>query len=242
MNYAIISDIHGNLAALQRVLARINELECDRIICLGDVVGYGPFPNECCDIIQKHANICIIGNHDHAAVGATSTEYFNKFAKSALFWTSHELTPDNKNFLKALPEIASEEDLLFVHASPVEPLQWNYILSLYDAEDNFKAFEQQSCFIGHSHVPVIFSYEDGEFPTCEPGPQIKLYDGFRYIINVGSVGQPRDKNPKASFGVYDSESKRFRFERVSYNVQETQEAMREKNLPDFLIERLALGR
>jgi len=242
MKYAIISDIHGNLAALNNVIQRIEELECDRIVCLGDIVGYGPFPNECCDIIQQKADICIIGNHDHAAIGRTSTEYFNKFATSAIWWTVEQLTAENKKYLEQLPEKVEENDLLFVHAAPIDPLRWNYILSLYDAEDNFHAFEQKACFIGHSHVPVLYSYEDGEFPAYEPGPKIRLFDGFRYIINVGSVGQPRDKNPDACFALYDLETNTCQLERVAYDVRETQAAMEEKELPAFLVERLALGR
>ncbi len=242
MKYAIISDIHANLAALQKVLQRIDECECDKIVCLGDIVGYGPFPNECCDIIQQKADICVVGNHDHAAIGRTSTEYFNKFAKSAMWWTIDELTAEHKAFLKSLPENAEENDLLFVHAAPIEPLSWNYILSLYDAEDNFHAFDLKACFIGHSHKPVVYSYEDGEFPSNEPGPRLKLFDGFRYIVNVGSVGQPRDNNPQPCFGIYDTTSGLFQFERVVYDVRETQAAMEEKKLPTFLIERLTLGR
>lgn len=242
MKYAIISDIHGNLAALEKVFQRIDEKECDRIVCLGDIVGYGPFPNECCDIIQQRADICIIGNHDDAAIGRTSTEYFNKFAKSAIVWTTDELTSKNKEFLNSLPSYIEENNLFFVHAAPIEPLKWNYILTLYDAEDNFHAFEQKACFIGHSHKPVLYTYEDGEFPSTEPEPQTTLMDGFRYIVNVGSVGQPRDYNPHACFGVYNTESNVFQFERVAYNVRETQAAMEEKKLPTFLIERLALGR
>ena len=141
-----------------------------------------------------------------------------------------------------MPGKASENDLLFVHAAPIDPLQWSYVLSLYDAEDNFRSFDQKACFIGHSHVPVIFSYEDGEFPTYEPGTHVTLFDGFRYIINVGSVGQPRDKNPDSCFGVYETVSNAFQLERVAYDIKETQLAMRLKKMPAFLIDRLALGR
>lgn len=242
MKYAIISDIHANLAALQHVFKHIDTLNCDRIVCLGDIVGYGPFPNECCEIIQEKADICIIGNHDHAAIGRTLTEYFNKYAKSALEWTTRELSQKNRRFLEECPAQVKENDLLFVHAAPIEPLSWNYILSLYDAEDNFHSFDEKVCFIGHSHVPAVISYEDGEFPAYEQGPRVKLYDGFRYIINVGSVGQPRDKNPEACFGIYNTKSSLFQLERATYNIQETQTAMQRKGLPTFLIERLALGR
>ena len=237
MKYAIISDIHANLAALQQVLNRIDELNCERIICLGDIVGYGPFPNECCEVIQDRAQIRIAGNHDHAAIGLISTEYFNKYAKAAMEWTINELGDKNKEFLASLPLQAQEEDMLFVHGSPSDPEEWDYVLSLYDAEIAFLAFQQRLCFIGHSHLPEAYSYEDGEFPTMERLPRVQLISGFRYIFNVGSVGQPRDKNSEASFGIYDSKMHKFELHRTPYNIQETQEAMVQKKLPMFLIER-----
>jgi len=242
VKYAIISDIHGNLAALQQTLNRIDELNCERIICLGDIVGYGPFPNECCEVIQDRAHVCIAGNHDHAAIGLVSTEYFNKYAKAAMEWTIHELDDKNKEFLQSLPLHAQEEDLLFVHGSPSDPAAWDYVMSLYDAEIAFLAFQQRVCFIGHSHLPEAFAYEDGEFPTLERLPTVHLISGFRYIFNAGSVGQPRDKNSDASFGVYDSEVYKFELQRAPYNIQETQQAMARKKLPTFLIERLSIGR
>ena len=242
MKYAIISDIHGNLAALQQVQQHIQGQGCDRIVCLGDIVGYGPFPNECCDIIQQITDFSIIGNHDHAALGLTSTNYFNKYAAAAIRWTANELDDSSISFLKQLPLQKQEEDLLFVHASPIEPEEWNYVLSLYDAIDTFRAFSQQICFIGHSHVPVIYSYEEGEFPTSEAPDHLEVLEVFRYIINVGSVGQPRDRNADACYGVYDSEAKTFALHRVAYDIFATQEAMRERGLPEFLIDRLRVGR
>lgn len=242
MKYAIISDIHGNLAALQQVHQHIEQQGYDRIVCLGDIVGYGPFPNECCNVVQDIADVTIIGNHDHAALGLTATSYFNKYAAAAIQWTADELNDSSRLFLQGLPFQAEENNLLFVHASPVEPKEWNYVLSLYDAIDNFRAFSQHLCFIGHSHVPAIYSYEDGEFPTNEPPDRLQVLDVFRYIINVGSVGQPRDRNPHACYGMYDSEARTFTLHRVDYDIAATQTAMRERGLPDFLIDRLQLGR
>jgi diadenosine tetraphosphatase ApaH/serine/threonine PP2A family protein phosphatase len=242
VKYAIISDIHGNLAALQQSLNRIDELHCDRIVCLGDIVGYGPFPNECCKVIQDRADASIAGNHDHAAIDRISTHYFNKYAKAAMEWTIEKLSDENKEFLRDLPMKFVDQDLLFVHASPPDPAAWDYVLSLYDAEIAFNAFENHACFIGHSHHPIAFSYEDGEFPRVERLPNVKFFSGFRYIINVGSVGQPRDENRDASFGIYDSEERMFELVRQPYNIKETQEAMVRQNLPTFLIERLAFGR
>ena len=242
MNYAIISDIQGNLAALQQSLNHIDELGCDRIICVGDIVGYGPFPNECCELVQNRANACVAGNHDHAAIGLLSTQYFNKYAKEAMAWTVNELSGGNIEFLRKLPMKIEEQNILFVHASPHDPESWDYVLSLYDAEIAFNAFEHQACFIGHSHHPTAFSYEDGEFPKIERLPTVKFFSGFRYIVNVGSVGQPRDENRDACFGIYDSEKRIFELVRAPYDIKATQEAMAGKNLPPFLIERLAFGR
>jgi len=242
MKYAIISDIHGNLFALEQALQRIDELKCDRIVCLGDIVGYGPFPNECCRVIQDRADVAVAGNHDHAAIDLVSTQNFNRFAKAAIEWTMSELSAENKDYLRSLDLIHKENDSLFVHSSPADPGAWDYVLSLYDAEIAFNAFESQVCFIGHSHYPVAFSFEDGEFPKNERLPQLTLFRGFRYIINVGSVGQPRDENRDACFGIYDSDRGTFELMRASYDVQQTQAAMAQKGLPEFLIERLSLGR
>ncbi len=242
MKYAIVSDIHGNLAALQQTLNRIDEQKCDRIVCLGDIVGYGPFPNECCEVIQDRADVCVLGNHDYAVIDLESSESFNRYARSAITWTAAELSEKNKTYLRSLPVQIKEEDILFVHSSPAEPLAWEYVLSLYDAEYAFMRFEQNLCFIGHSHVPIVYSYEDGEFPAIERLPKVQLFSGFRYIINVGSVGQPRDENRDACFGIYDSEMRTFELQRAPYNIKETQEAMARKGLPAFLIERLAFGR
>ena len=129
MRYAIISDIHGNLAALEKVLERIDREKCDKIVCLGDIVGYGPFPNECVALVKKNCDFCLIGNHDHAALDLTDTAYFNTFAKIAIMWTRKALSKKSKEFLAGLPLQKSENDTLFVHATPCEPIEWEYVLS-----------------------------------------------------------------------------------------------------------------
>jgi predicted phosphodiesterase len=241
VRYAIISDIHGNLVAMEAVLKRIKEEQCDRIICLGDIVGYGPFPNECIDVIQQNCYQTVIGNHDHAAIGLTSTDCFNIYAKMAIEWTSAELTTSSKQFLKNLEFQYSENDILFVHATPLDPEDWNYILSISDAGHNFKAFEEKVSFIGHSHVPMIFEYESNNQAKWKKAIQFKLNNNFRYIVNVGSVGQPRDGNNMSSFGIFDSDSKEYQMVRQEYDFTKTQKAMMEKDLPYFLVERLSRG-
>ncbi len=242
MKYAFISDIHGNLAALEQVFKLVEILECDKIICLGDIVGYGPFPNACIKAIRRRADQIVIGNHDSAAIIKTPMTYFNKYAKEAIYWTRRELSDENKTWLESLDFVHLEYRFRAVHATPHSPEKWDYILTLPDAFFNFVRFPEKICFIGHSHVPVVFKYHDEtEDVTMEPGPAVGLLDDSRYIINVGSVGQPRDRDPRASFGVYDDNLQVFRLYRTEYNIAATQSAMQERGLPGFLIQRLESG-
>ena len=241
MRYAIISDIHGNLAALDRVLQHIESDECDRIICLGDIVGYGPFPNECIDLVRQQCDIVLMGNHDHAAIGRTDTTYFNIYAKMAIDWTSAVLTPRSIDFLQGLDFRYSESDALFVHATPCEPEAWDYILSPFEALRNFECFAERVAFIGHSHVPVIFSLQGERDIDARRASNLVLKEDRRYIINVGSVGQPRDGNPKAAFAIYDDQSRELEMIRVEYDITATQKAMMDMDLPFFLVERLSHG-
>ena len=156
MRYAIISDIHGNLAALQQVLSVIDQKGCDRLICLGDIVGYGPFPNECCDIIQNRADICVLGNHDAVITGVMSLEYFNHYAKAALEWSAVNLKESARAFLAALPLTMAENGLQFVHAAPISPAKWSYLLSAAGAHEHLVGMAHDVAFIGHSHVPTAW--------------------------------------------------------------------------------------
>jgi predicted phosphodiesterase len=241
MRSAIISDIHGNLPALKAVLERLTQENCDQIICLGDIVGYGPYPNECIELVKRNCRQSLIGNHDHAVLGLTSTESFNIYAKMAIDWTMAELMPVARDYLKSLPFSIAESNVLYVHATPCEPEGWNYLLSTYDAQDNLKCFEQQVCFVGHSHVPVIF--EQQETGNCKiiHTNSVALGENNRYVINVGSVGQPRDGKPSAAFGIYDSENNEYQFLRQEYDVSKTQKAMMDNDLPYFLVDRLSRG-
>lgn len=241
MRYGIISDIHGNLLALEKVLERGRSEGCDKFICLGDIVGYGPFPNECVELVKNNCDIVLMGNHDHAAIGHTSTSYFNIYAKMAIEWTATELTPSTRLFLEGLPFRHEERDISFMHSTPVKPEEWNYVLNLSEAEYNLKRSESKMCFIGHSHVAVIFVQRfDGKIRAFRDGI-VDIAPDSRYIINVGSVGQPRDGNPAASFGIYDTESARYQLIRQEYDVSKTQQAMMERDLPYFLVERLSRG-
>jgi predicted phosphodiesterase len=241
MRYAIISDIHGNLAALEKVLQKISSLECDRVVCLGDVVGYGPYPNECVEIVREQSDIVIMGNHDHAAIGLTDTNDFNQWAREAVAWTAVVLSERSRQFLSQLPFEYKGDDLLFVHATPCKPSRWNYILNLWEAKKNFGCFEEKICFVGHSHIPVSFISNVKNDLSLSTDNPLKIREEFRYIINVGSVGQPRDGDSKAAFVVYDSDVDQAELMRVSYDVSFTQEAMIKFHLPRFLAERLLRG-
>ncbi|RPH98365.1 MAG: metallophosphoesterase [Calditrichaeota bacterium] len=242
MRYAIISDIHGNLAALEQVLKQIDETGVDQLVCLGDVVGYGPYPNECCEIIQDKADICLLGNHDSAAIGLTDAAYFNRYARSAIGWTARVLNEKNAAFLRQLPMTAVHQGLMFVHSSPLQPEEWNYVFTIDEAFDQFQSFEQQICFIGHSHIPIVWNLQESGFPKSSVALKVKIVKGCRYIINVGSVGQPRDDNPDACYGIFDDAQKIFSLHRIRYNVAQTQQAMRDLDLPVFLIDRLQFGK
>jgi len=241
MKYAIISDIHGNLEALDTVLTEIDKQNVDSIVCLGDIVGYGPNPNECVDKVREVAEVSLAGNHDYAPLGKLDLSYFNPWARDAIRWTADELSESSIQFLLELPLKLEMNGFTIVHATPEQPAEWNYILTIGDAARNFSEFNGQVCFIGHSHVPMVVSLDqEGEYLVQKENP-LKIEDEMRYIINVGSVGQPRDLNPRASFAIYDNEEKKYELFRVEYNINETQSKIRKSGLPEFLAERLELG-
>jgi predicted phosphodiesterase len=236
MKIAIISDIHGNLEALTQALTYLDENNITEIYCLGDIVGYGPNPNECVELIIQKCQHVIIGNHDHAAIGLTSTEYFNDFAKIATAWTANALTEKNKSYLSSLDFTYQTDDYLLVHATPSQPSLWHYILSEADAQHEFNHFEQRLCFIGHSHFPIVF-HKQGY--TREEN--LKLAKRNKYIINVGSIGQPRDGNPNTCFCVYNSETNKLEYIRLEYDILTTREKIVKAGLPIFLADRLIKG-
>lgn len=242
MGIAIISDVHSNLEALESVLKDIRKKKIERILFLGDAVGYGPNPNNCIDVLKKECEILLAGNHDRAAVGMTDIEYFNEFARAAIIWTAGILTEEHKNLLSRLPESArfysGVEDIFLVHSTPREPESWHYLLTLWDAEVNFNYFTERICFLGHSHVPFIIERKlSGEIMIYRDNTALK--SGLRYIVNAGSVGQPRDGDPRACYAIMDSDS--IRFVRIDYNIKKTQQKMVEAGLPKPLIDRLEYG-
>jgi len=242
MRYGLISDIHANLEALEAVLAALQKESVEEILCLGDVIGYGPNPNECVKLVQQHAAVCLIGNHDEASLGRVDLELFNYMARQAIEWTTEQLTEESTAYLHALPYTRSYGDFMIVHASPDEPRRWNYILNLEDAAQGFDGFTEQICFIGHSHTPwVIPLPPDGRMRVLHDYPLL-VKENHRYLINIGSVGQPRDRIPDAAFGILDTAPLQYTLKRVSYDVEKTQKKIRAiGTLPPFLADRLATG-
>ncbi len=241
MRYAIISDIHGNLEALESVLTEIDNRKVDSLICLGDVVGYGPNPNECVEIIQEKAEIILAGNHDYAPLGKLDISYFNPWAKSAIEWTSEHLTQSSIDFLLNLPLKKELDGFTIVHATPNDPEDWNYIITIGDAVKNFPEFKGQICFVGHSHVPMIVTLNENEDYRVIRNNPVLIDPKLRFIINVGSVGQPRDFIPKAAYAIYDTEEQIYELFRVKYDIEVTQSKIIKQGLPRFLADRLEIG-
>lgn len=240
MRLAIFSDIHGNLEALQMVLEKIAALEADRLICLGDVVGYGADPNACVDVVQDVADVVLAGNHDWASVGLQSTEFFNPIPLMAIQWTEETLGSDQAEFLRTCPLFVNEGGAHYVHASPLEPELWPYLSDVNDGRNALRQTEHLLCFVGHSHRAFICT-ESGQNEVVIEG-DIKLSDADRYLVNVGSVGQPRDGDPRASFAIWDQDKGNICLHRVSYDVLTAQDKIRTAGLPGFLADRLGLGK
>jgi len=242
MRYAIIADIHSNLAAFQAVLDDIKTQEIDKIWCLGDIVGYGPDPHECMELLRATDNICVAGNHDRAAIGQLEITSFNPHAAEAVKWTAEKLSIGDITYLKNLPESIEDGDFLLVHGSPREPIM-EYILSISVARQNFDCFRTKYCLVGHTHVPQAYSLDKENNCTATRFlPTVKLVTGeLRLIINPGAVGQPRDGNPEASYAIYDNTTKIVQLRRVSYDIRQTQDRIMKSGLPPRLASRLETG-
>lgn len=238
--YAVISDVHANGQALRAVLRDIKQRGIQSILFLGDAVGYGPEPNESVDLLNSECQVMIVGNHDRGAIGLADTGSFNESAKTAIAWTEGILTGDSREVLLRAPlktEVKTM-DITLVHASPYEPESWHYILKLADAEKNFRHMYTAACFVGHSHRPFIIEMSStGELNSDKLA--MKKREGNRYIINAGSIGQPRDGDPRACYVAADDDG--YEIIRVSYDISATQKKMSDNDLPRPLIDRLAYG-
>ena len=242
MRIAVISDVHANLHALDAVLAAIDADPPEQLWCLGDTIGYGPKPNECCALIAERANVCLVGDHDLAALGSVSLADFNEEAAAAARWTRAELDESSRAFLEALKPDGEAEGVDLFHGSPEDPV-WAYVLSTDGAERAFELTSRPLTLVGHSHAALAFRLADGKVDgwLARDGDEHDL-GGGRWILNPGSVGQPRDDDPRASYLLLDTERRFAQHRRVAYSIETTQREMRERGLPEALAARLAHGR
>ncbi|HEU4928960.1 MAG TPA: metallophosphoesterase family protein [Candidatus Krumholzibacteria bacterium] len=244
MKFAIFSDVHGNLESLEAVLAHAAEQGVAFHLCLGDIIGYGANPNECVDRVRSLPKVvCLKGNHDAAVVDARERVFFHEVALEGIHFSAMRLTPQNADFLRTLPYVYRQHPrVMAVHASPYRPEEWEYVLDQAGAERAFDALPpHRAAFIGHSHSPVVF-VDDGtaqRFPN--DGPLMLDLRTRRYVINVGSVGQPRDGNPDASYVIFDDETDAARLFRVRYDREKAAEKILKAGLPPVLAERLLVG-
>lgn len=243
MKIGIFSDVHGNIEALDAVIAAMQKDGVRRLWCLGDVVGYGANPNECVARVREVTEKAVLGNHDAAAVGAEEVTHFNPRARDAVLWTQKQLTEENRDWLKRLPLTEAEGEALLVHGSPYLPENWNYVhtrMRMGEMVEGFKATNARCAFVGHSHQPLILVKRGEEFFRFL-GNDLKMEEGSRYLVNVGGVGQPRDGNPKAAYAIYDPDAGTVAILRVAYDVLAAQQKIRAAGLPGILADRLEAG-
>ncbi len=243
MRALIVSDIHSNLEAFQAVLGDAEARGgFDQIWSLGDLVGYGPDPGPCVDLIRRHDGVAVAGNHDLAAVGKLGTEAFNDYAAAAVHWTAGRLAEEQKGYLRELPLKAEVDNFTLVHGSPRDPV-WEYVVTPWSAAQNFRHFRTDRCLVGHSHIPFVCRPEgDTAVFTSFPLDEAVSLGTGRVIVNPGGLGQPRDGDPRASYAVYDADAGAVYHHRAEYDIPRTQEKIVERGLPHFLAIRLASGR
>ena len=243
MKALIVSDIHSNLEAFQAVIEDAQQHGgFDEIWSLGDLIGYGPDPSACVDLLRSHEHSAVAGNHDLAAIGGISVERFNPYAAAANRWTAEQLTHEQSEYLGSLPLILEIDEFTLAHGSPRDPV-WEYLITVESAIACFTHIETYWCLVGHSHMPFLcIPRPDGAaFMSFPQGRAVQL-DEDALIVNPGSVGQPRDGDPRASYVLYDDEAQTIAHHRTDYDIASTQDKMRQHNLPDYLIDRLSVGR
>ena len=241
MRYAVLSDIHGNLEALNSVMEHLISERIDRYFCLGDVVGYGANPSECLNRLIEVEALIVAGNHDYACLGKLQISWFNDAARAAVTWTRNQLGFTELDSLRRLPLTATEGAFTLVHGSLKYPQRFEYLHDAAQAIDSIRVCRTQICLVGHTHVPAIFSSDNNKVDYLE-GPKIRVDSERRYVINSGSVGQPRDGDPRASYAIYDDEEPTVEIKRVEYDVKKAQEKILRAGLPARLAYRLSEGR
>ena len=240
MKYAIFGDIHANLEAFEAVLADAEQLGCTDYVCTGDIVGYAADPNECLRIVRDMNCPVVKGNHDEEAILNTSLEGLNPLAKQAMEWTRAQLNEDERDFLTNMKLVRQVADFTIVHATLDTAGSWTYVTNKFDAMASFSYQFTQLCFYGHTHTPRIYVKGDSVEPLEEM--EVNLEMGRKYFINVGSTGQPRDGDWRASYAVYDAENQNVEIRRLDYNIRKAQDKIIDAGLPEMLAHRLSLGK
>lgn len=240
--FAIFADIHANIAALKSVVEDAGKNDITDFICVGDIVGYNASPNECVNVIRELDCFTVRGNHDHyCSTENESLDDFHPIAASVITWTRDQLTEENTKWLKNLPLYAFHNGMTLVHSTLDMPERWGYVFESIEAEAHFCYQNTQLCFHGHTHVPVVFEKHSNTVMRHEPN-NFLISLGHKYFVNTGSVGQPRDNNPDASYCIYDTKTRTIEFRRVEYDVEDTQRRIREAGLPERLAQRIITGR
>jgi predicted phosphodiesterase len=242
LRYGVFGDIHGNLHALQAVLKAYESERIDTYLCTGDLVGYGAFPKECIDLVRDRCAHVVAGNHDFAVCGRLTLEFFNSYAKSAVLWTRQALSDKDLAYLRALPLMMQVDDsVTLAHATVYDAHTFDYIQTQYDAHLSLQELGTSCGFVGHSHIPITFALKK-EVVSWTMEPTIELDTCEKVLVNVGSVGQPRDENPMAAYAILDTEERKIWIKRIEYDIDAAVAAIAKHNLPDILGERLRLGK
>ena len=242
MRYGIFSDVHSNLEAFEAVVEEYKKESIDKYFCIGDVVGYGADPRECIETINRLAAVTVAGNHDWASVKLVPLDYFNPLAAEALLWTSRQLDSGSAYFLGSLELVYQALVFTLVHGTLNEPQQFNYMLDSETADATFRLQDTNVCFVGHTHIAGIFKRDKNGNVSYLRKPGVSMEEGSCYIVNAGSVGQPRDGNNKAVFCIYDNAVKSIEIKRVPYDITKTRKKIIDAGLPQYLGDRLLSGR
>ena len=243
MKYAVLGDIHGNWDALEAVLKDLESQEIQRHLCVGDIVGYGAEPGKCLRCIRDMGFVCVAGNHDLGAIGRLDVGYFNSHAGAAVEWTRQRISIAGAEFLGGLDLVTVTHQVTLGHGTIHRPELFEYMETVFAAQLSFHAMSTQVAFLGHSHVPIAFlETGDKDAVTYTQSTEVELRQASKAIINVGSVGQPRDDDPRACYVIYDSESQTAVFRRIEYDIESAQAKIRKAGLPELLADRLAMGR
>ncbi|MDD3374658.1 MAG: metallophosphoesterase family protein [Candidatus Omnitrophica bacterium] len=240
MRYAIFSDIHGNLEALNAVLKDLQGQQIDDYFCCGDIVGYGADPSKCIQRIQEIKAANVAGNHDWAVAQKSQSTRLNAFARESILWTIGMISDEEKKFLSESNLVLKNDDFVLVHGTLNNPEMFHYLLSLFHVQLTFSLLDRLVCFVGHSHVQEVFVEKEDTVDRID-SYSIDLDPECRYLVNVGSVGQPRDRHPDAAYCVYDTKEKTIELKRVSYDIKKAQDKIIAAGLPEVLASRLFLG-